>query len=173
MPGPADEPAYAVDVTYIATNGWTTQELAAGIAQRRQGLTPPYDLVSLLIGVNNQFRGAPVSSYPRQLRGLLDTAIELAGGDRSKVFMVSIPDYAFTPFGQSRPGVSEGIDAYNAAGAEVAAEYGIPFYDITPISREGLNQPELVASDRLHPSGEQYRLWVEGVLLAPVRGLLE
>lgn len=168
-PGNPADTAFNVRVDYVATNGWTTNELLAGLNAAENGLRAEYDLVSLLIGVNNQFRGQPVAAYPPDVRTLLDRAIGLAGGDTSRVFMVSIPDYAFTPFGGGREEISRDIDAYNAAGRAVAEEFGIPFLDITPISREGLDDPELVADDRLHPSGKQYGRWVEEVIRPLVR----
>lgn len=154
----------------VATNGWTTSELMVGIDAAT--LKPSYGLVSLLIGVNDQFRGQPVEGYRTRFTELLERAINFAGGDTSRVFVVSIPDYAFTPFGRTRPNVSEGVAAFNAAGREITESYGIPFYNITPISQEGLEKPELVASDDLHPSGAQYTRWVEEVLRVPVLGLL-
>ena len=159
------------EVKIIATTGWTTTELGNGIDQAE--FSPPYDLVSLLIGVNDQFRGFDVATYRPRLEDLLNRAISLAGGDSSKVFMVSIPDYAFTPFGGGRESITNGVNAYNAVKAQVANDYGIPYINITPISRRGLDQPELVATDGLHPSGEQYRLWVEEEIKQVVLSLLE
>lgn len=148
------------DPTIVARTGWTTFELEAGIgAADIQG--KEYGLVSLLIGVNDQFRGRPVADYRPDFTGLLHQAIAFAGGDTSRVFVVSIPDYAFTPFGNGSTAISAGIDEYNAANREITEAFGIRYFDITPISREGLDEPELVASDGLHPSAEQYRRWVE------------
>ena len=146
-------------VDIVAKTGWTTDELDAGI-NARTDLQDTYDLVSLLIGVNNEYRGRSVASYEPEFRALLDRAIAFAGGQRERVFVVSIPDYAFTPFGQGNPAISEDIDEYNAANKRITEEYGINYFDITPISREGINQPDLVADDRLHPSGLQYSRWV-------------
>ena len=154
----------------IATNGWTTGELALGI--RNAAPADTFDLVSLLIGVNDQFRGQSVEGYTQRFEDLLQTAIELARGDRSRVFVVSIPDYAFTPFGNGRADISEGVATFNAAARTVTERYGIPFLNITPISQEGLDDPELVASDDLHPSGKQYGRWVEEVIEERVIELL-
>jgi len=154
----------------VATNGWTTSELRAGI--NAAGLTPTYDLVSLLIGVNNQFRGQSLSNYQTEFEELLNTAIELAGGDTSRVFIVSIPDYAFTPFGGGRQEITDGVTRFNAAANFIADDYGIPFLNITPISQEGLDDPDLVASDNLHPSGKQYQRWVDEVILTEVVQIL-
>ncbi|MCB9235593.1 MAG: SGNH/GDSL hydrolase family protein [Bacteroidia bacterium] len=143
----------------IATTGWTTRDLLNGIS----AANPPenFNLVSLLIGVNNQYQGKNFHQYLSEFPLLLNQAIRLAGGDTSAVFVVSIPDYAYTPFGGGNAGISSEIDQYNAAAQEMCGQYGIPFIDITPISREGLQRPELVARDGLHPSGIQYREWVE------------
>lgn len=147
----------------IAQTGWTTDELQAAINEAT--LDPPYDIVSLLIGVNNQFRGYDTAVYEKEFTALLEQAIQFAGGDSTKVFVVSIPDYAFTPFGQRNEAtaiaISEGIDTYNAINKSVTDAFGIVYYDITPISRKGVEQPDLVATDKLHPSGDQYGLWVE------------
>ena len=126
----------------------------------RTDLKATYDLVSLLIGVNNQYRGRPVDEYEEEFRALLQRAIDFAGGDKERVFVISIPDYAYTPFGNGNNTISEGIDAFNAVNESVTASYGISYFNITPISREGLAQPDLVANDGLHPSGAQYARWV-------------
>ncbi|MFN7120377.1 MAG: SGNH/GDSL hydrolase family protein, partial [Saprospiraceae bacterium] len=97
-------------------------------------------------------------------RELLQKALELAGGDRRRVFVLSIPDYAYTPFGRNSSSISKQIDAYNAINLSITASYGIQYFDITPISRKGLMQPDLVATDGLHPSGKMYQLWVELML---------
>ena len=145
----------------IARTGWTTDELREGISQST--LHPPYDLVSLLIGVNNQYRGRSVDNFIPQFEYLLEKAIEFAGNDTSRVFVVSIPDYGVTPFGKQGSPAKIGyeIDAYNAAQKTICEKAGIPFYNITPIARKAADDPELVASDGLHPSGKMYREWVD------------
>ena len=158
-------------VRIVAKTGWTTDELQAGIAAANIS-DSTYSLVSLLIGVNNQFRGRSVESYQPEFAGLLDQAIAFAGGDRDRVFVVSIPDYAFTPYGNGNTAISQGIDAYNIANKAIADQAGVRYFYITPISREGLNEPGLVATDGLHPSGEQYARWV-GLMLPQVREMLE
>lgn len=158
------------DPRIIARTGWTTDELNQGI-NNASDLQPPYDLVSLLIGVNNQFRGRPVSDYRPEFKTLLDRAVALAGGRKDRVFVVSIPDYAYTPYGNGSPAISAGIDAYNAANEEITRLAGIRYFNITPISREGLQDSELVAPDRLHPSGKQYGRWV-ALMKDPVRAML-
>jgi len=148
------------DPEYIATTGWTTGELLKGIS-RQLDRTRNYDLVSVLIGVNNQYRGLDMEIYEPELRLIIDQAIQAACGDTSRVFMLSIPDYAYTPFGKGEGSISKEIDQYNEIARRVAEGYGIPFHDITAISRKGLDDTILVAADRLHPSAVQYELWVE------------
>ena len=150
----------------VARNGWRSDNLANALDAE-----PParsYDLVSLLIGVNDQYQGFSLGGYSDRFEELLRRAIEFAGGDTSAVFVVSIPDYAYTPFGNGSEEISRAIDAFNTAAQTVAEQYEVPFYNITLISRRGLAEPALVASDNLHPSGEQYRRWVEEVLLGQV-----
>lgn len=146
-------------VDIVARTGWTTAELQAGIAAR-EDLLPTYDLVSLLIGVNNQFRGYDIDEYEIEFRELLEQAITFANNRPERVFVISIPDYAYTPYGSGSASISAGIDDFNAVNQAITAEYGINYFNITLISREGLNQPDLVASDGLHPSGKQYGRWV-------------
>lgn len=155
----------AVDtVTIIATTGWTTLDLMKAIdgqALEKQG----YNLVSLLIGVNDQYQGKDVGDYPGHFRQLLDSAIHYAGGDTGRVFVVSIPDYAYTPFGQSKGEenanrISWELDAYNAINQMICQLYGVQYYYITDISRKGLEDRSLVADDELHPSAFQYAAWV-------------
>lgn len=147
----------------IARTGWRTDELAKSIEEQQPD--KDFDMVSLLIGVNNQFQGRSVESYEPEFEELLKTAIEHAGGDTSKVFVVSIPDYGFTPFGQSnQKKISKELDDYNEANQRITEAYGIDYYYITDISRQGFEDPELVADDNLHPSGKQYAQWV-GLIL--------
>lgn len=143
----------------IAKTGWTTDELNAAIdAADPKG---PYDLVTLLIGVNNQYRGRDAEQYRREFVGLLGRAIAFAGGDAKKVIVVSIPDWGVTPFaeGRDRAKIAREIDQYNAINREEAARAGAKYVDITPISRR--SDASLVASDGLHPSGKQYAEWVK------------
>ena len=148
---------------YIATTGWTTRDLLTGIAgslNREKN----YNLVSILIGVNNQYQGKAITIYEPELRNIIYQAFQITGKDTSGIFMLSIPDYAYTPFGKKDENISSEIDAYNEINRRVALEYGILRVDITPISRRGLEEPSLVAGDGLHPSGEQYREWVEKII---------
>lgn len=147
----------------IARTGWTTDELNAAIdAANPQG---PFDLVTLLIGVNNQYRGRDAEQYRGEFAALLQRAIGFAGGDAKKVVVVSIPDWGVTPFadGRDRTKIASEIDRYNAINREEAQRAGARYVDITPVSRG--NDPALVAGDKLHPSGTQYREW--GRLILP------
>lgn len=145
----------------IAKTGWTTDELNAAIdAADPRG---PFDLVTLLVGVNNQYRGRSADEYRTQFAALLDRAIGFAGGDAGKVIVVSIPDWGVTPFaeGRDRAKIAREIDQFNAINREEAAREGARWVDITPISRR--NDPTLVAADGLHPSGKQYAEWVKAI----------
>lgn len=144
----------------IAKTGWTTNELQNAI--KDEDVEPPYDLVSLLIGVNNQYRGYPIEQYRTEFKELLLQALEFAGGDSTRVFVVSIPDYGVTPFaaGSDSDKIAAEIDLYNEIAQTNAIEYNIAYFDITGISREAKENPELIAEDGLHPSSEMYRRWV-------------
>ncbi len=146
--------------TIVARTGWTTDELASAIESA--SLNTRYDLVSLLIGVNNQFRNYTFSQYEAEFVELLNTAMTYAGGNADRVFVVSIPDYGVTPFGAryNPEKIAQELDQYNAFADSVAQSRGIAFYNITPISREAKDDPELIAPDQLHPSGKMYTRWV-------------
>jgi lysophospholipase L1-like esterase len=150
-------------VTIVATTGWTTDELSRGMDEA--SLRGPYAHVSLLIGVNNQYRGRSVDAFATEFAGLLNRAIELAGGDASRVFVVSIPDWGVMPFadGRDRPKIAAEIDAFNAVCRQQSAGRSVRFVDITDISRRAATQPSLAAEDGLHPSGAQYQLWAERI----------
>lgn len=153
---PIDEPQI------VAVTGWTTDELAQGMDAA--ALLPPYGLVTLQIGVNNQYRGRPADDYREQFAGLLDRAIALAGGRAARVVVASIPDWGVTRFareqGRDRARVAAELDAYNALARAETERAGARFVDITGISRE---HPGLLADDGLHPSAGQYALWVEAI----------
>ena len=149
----------------VATTGWTTDELAA--AMDVTSFVPPYDLVTLLIGVNNQYRGCGVDEYRAQFRDLLQRAIRLAGGVAAHVIVVSIPDWGITPFaareGRDAAAIAREIDAFNTIASAEAASAGAARIDVTSISRAAESRGELVG-DGLHPSGAQYARWVEAIL---------
>ena len=149
----------------IARTGWTTAELADGINQS-SAKKNTYDLVSLLIGVNNQYRGQPIERYRTEFRSLLDTSVKFARGNKSRVFVLSTPDWGVSPFGKGsdRTKIAREIDAFNAVAREECEKAGILFIDITPISRSGLDDPSMFAKDDLHFSGKMYGLWAREAL---------
>lgn len=148
-------------VRIIARTGWTTRNLIDAVeASDAQA----YDLVSLLIGVNNQYRQQDFILFETEFDQLLNRATQLAG-TKEKVFVVSIPDYGVTPFGAgNREQIAAELDQYNAYMAEKCSTLEIPFIDITEISRDLGDAPEALAPDELHPSGTQYAAWVEEIL---------
>ena len=144
----------------IATTGWTTQDLLR--AMDSQLKNEKYDLVSVSIGVNNQYQGKSIDEYREDLYEVFKRAITYSESGVSGVFAVSIPDYGVTPFGaQNAEEIARELDEFNKVFEEVTSEFGVDFYNITPISREAANQPDLIAEDQLHPSGKMYKLWVE------------
>ena len=157
------------DMTTIACTGWTTSELWQGIQA-----DPPrgrYDLVSLLIGVNNQYRGYDINKYRDEFRFLLEKAIEYAGGKPEHVILLSIPDWGVTPFasGRDRDKIANDIDAFNLINLDESKKMGVHYVDVTLVSREALNDPGLVAGDGLHPSGKMYAEWAKLVLPVAIR----
>ncbi|HEX7904599.1 MAG TPA: SGNH/GDSL hydrolase family protein [Chitinophagaceae bacterium] len=151
----------------IATTGWTTDELETGIiaANAIDPLKASYDFVSLLIGVNNQYRGRPVDVYKTEFEELLKKAMRFAGNKADHVVVVSIPDWGITPFGAGadRDRVAREIDVYNAANKQIALRYNVHYLDITPWTREAATDLSLVAPDGLHPSGKEYKRWAEKI----------
>jgi lysophospholipase L1-like esterase len=151
------------DPVIIATTGWTTDELSA--AMDAATFTPPYDLVSLLIGVNNQYRGRSADDYRGEFRRMLDRAIALAGGRAERVLVLSIPDWGVTPFahgsGRDVQRIGDELDVYNAIARAETERSGGRFINITGISRQ---YPGLLADDGLHPSAAQYMLWAEAAV---------
>ena len=158
------------DPRIVAVTGWTTDELAQGMDEA--SLAPAYDLVTLQIGVNNQYRGRSVEDYRGEFAGLLTRSIALAGNQPERVVVVSIPDWGVTRFareqGRDPAAIAAALDAFNALAHEQTRRVGAHFVDITPISRR---HPELVAADGLHPSAAQYALWVDAILPAVRKAL--
>jgi lysophospholipase L1-like esterase len=144
----------------IAITGWTTSDLKAGI--KAANPLGPYDLVSLLIGVNNQYRGMDISIYRKEFGELIDQSIYLAGNDTGRVIVLSIPDWGVTPFasGRDREKIAREIDQYNAINKELTLSKGILWLDVTGISRLADKDATLIAGDGLHPSGKMYTEWV-------------
>jgi lysophospholipase L1-like esterase len=145
----------------IAKTGWTTDELLAAI--KEMNVKDTFSIVTLLIGVNNQYRGRDVGNYRSELKQLLDIAINFAGGKKENVFVLSIPDWGVTPFaeGKDRGKIAAEIDEYNRVKKEECEKLGVKFYDITEISRS--TETGMIASDGLHPSGKMYKMWVDKI----------
>jgi lysophospholipase L1-like esterase len=153
-----------IEVKIIARTGWTVDELWQGIQEN-----PPegkYELVTLLIGVNDQFRGYPVDGYRERFRFILGKAIEYAGGNAENVIVLSIPDWGLTPFAGDKNAqeVSHQIDLFNAVNFEETKNAHAHYVDVTEISRMAVSDADLIAGDGLHPSGRMYTLWADKVL---------
>lgn len=170
------------DPEIVAKTGWTTDELST--AMDGYAFTPPYDLVTLLIGVNNQYRagqepkspegqgrppgtGRSLDNYRAEFRALLQRAIALAGGRADRVVVVSIPDWGVTRFGRGSgrdvARTAHELDAFNAANATLAAEFHVRYADVTRASRDGGDAPAMLVDDGLHPSAAMYRRWLEAI----------
>jgi lysophospholipase L1-like esterase len=142
--------------TVIARTGWTTNELTRGIDAAN--LSPGYDLVTLQIGVNDQFRGLGIDDYRQHFRALLERAVGFARGRPSRVIVLSIPDWGVTPFadGRDRGRIARDIDAFNAVNRDETSRAGARYVNVTDVSRE---RTDLLADDGLHPSGPMYAEW--------------
>lgn len=162
-----------LDVTaeIVARTSWTTDELAAALATVRP--RGPFDVLTLMIGVNDQYRGRSLEAFCTGFEPLFATAVELAGGHPERTVLMSVPDWGCTPFaaGRDRAAVSHAIDEYNEWLCARAATSGAAWVDVTPISRCMLDDPALVAADGLHPSGEIHRRWALAVVPAVLRAL--
>jgi lysophospholipase L1-like esterase len=150
---------YAAEI--LAKTGWTTDELQNGINAAR--FQSSYNFVSLLIGVNNQYRGRSVQEYQIQFENLLQQAIRFANKDAAHVFVLSIPDWGVTPFAKDRDikKISSEIDAFNAANKKLTEAYQCNYINITPLTREAAVDTTLLAADQLHPSGKDYKRWAQ------------
>ena|ERR1051326_8007772 len=147
----------------IAKTGWTTDELQDAVNKHK--FQPSYDIVTLLIGVNNQYRGRTIEDYKPQFESLLKQAIKFAANKTEHVIVLSIPDWGVTPYaeGRDRKKIAEEIDAYNAANKMIAEKYKVHYIDITTSTREAINDRTLLANDGLHPSAKEYAKWAEKV----------
>ena len=156
-----DEGIAIADPRIIATTGWTTDELEAAITAAEP--LGEHDFVSLLIGVNNQYRGRGVEEYRTQFAALLWRAVGFARNRSDRVLVLSIPDWGVTPFaaqsGRDLAQIARELDAYNLAAREVCAQRGVAFVDITPVSRARGAEPAMLAADGLHPSAAMYTEW--------------
>jgi len=151
----------------IAKTGWTCEELLTAIRleEQKNELKKRYDIVSLLIGVNDQYDKEDSSKYKQRFEKLLQKAISLAGKDPSKVFVISIPDYGMTDYAKSKKldaqKIADEIDYYNKINKQITLKYKVKYFDITPISRKASSEKELIAKDGLHPSAQMYKEWTE------------
>ncbi len=162
----------------IAQTGWRTDQLLEAYRNQADVQTKAFDLVTLCVGVNNQFQQRDPEEYRVELEELLQIAIERAGNRPERVLVLSIPDWAFTPFGQNYPGfggpagITAQIDQWNEIKRNTALQAGVNYLFVTDLSRKGLEQPDWVATDGLHPSAIQYRAWLNQRILPLVRQLL-
>lgn len=148
---------------YIAATGWTTGDLLRAMELHLNN--EKFDLVSVLIGVNNQFQGKSMEEYETELREIFRRAVKHSKNGAAGVFALSIPDYGVTPFGlEKEEEIKADIDAFNAIFEAVAQDFQVDFYNITPISRSAKNKPVLIAEDGLHPSATMYSLWVQQIV---------
>lgn len=150
----------------VARTGWTTSELKSGI--KDSGVSEhKFDIVTLLIGVNNQYRGESKDVYRKEFKELLQIAINFTKDKKSHVFVISIPDWGATPHGQQSGRdpqvIAKEIDAFNVINKEETLAAGLNYSNITPFSRLALSDKTLVAGDGLHPSGKMYAGWVANV----------
>ena len=157
----------------VAQTGWTAQELAQAID--RQAPRGPFQLVSLQIGGNNQYRGLDAEEYRAALRSLLQRAIGLADGDAGRLVVVSIPDWGATPFaeGRDRRRIAAEIERFNQVNRAEAERAGVRYVDITPQSRIAAADPAMIAEDGLHPSGAMYAEWAHLIEPAVLAALAE
>lgn len=155
---------YSVETQIIAKTGYTTNELIEKI--NKTTINNDYDYVSLLIGVNNQYRGLDISVFKKGLDALIDKSINFASGRNERVFVLSIPDWGVTPYGKLKEidSISDEIDSYNRLVQKICLEKGVKFYYITDISRKVNLIDGLLASDGLHPSALMYAMWVDKVI---------
>lgn len=149
--------------TIIAKTGWTTDELSEAIA--KENLKGTYDVVTLLIGVNNQYRGRDLENYRKEFTALAETALHFAGNKMYKLYVLSIPDWGVTPFGTSdkrgEKEIGKEIDDFNKQNHSVCCKYEANYVNVTAISREAKKDASLIANDGLHPSGKMYRIWAQ------------
>ena len=163
------------DPKIVARTGWTTEDLLEEIRMRKDlfSARAPWDLVTLMIGVNDQYRGVPPEEYREQLREVLDAAISSVAGEES-VIVISIPDWSTTPFAdqRDRPAIAAAIDAFNAINREEAVAAGAVWIDVAPESRKAADDLSLITEDGLHPAPAMHRQWAD-LFLPAARAVLE
>jgi lysophospholipase L1-like esterase len=144
------------EVRYIATTGWTTEDLQQAIDAAHPA---DYDFITLLIGVNDQYQGIDTGTYATHFTQLLQNAIRLARGNKQNVFIISIPDYGVTPFGGNNKNISRQIDLFNMVNKRITDAYHIAYVDVTALSRQAASDKSLITGDGLHYTAKEYRLW--------------
>jgi lysophospholipase L1-like esterase len=149
------------DPVIVAKTGWTTDELA--MAVREEGIKETFSFVTLLIGVNNQYRGRDVENYKEEFTNLLNQSIVFANGHTQNVFVLSIPDWGGTPFAKEKDAkkIAEEIDAYNKANMDITLNHKCNYLDITDSTRKNAGNPEYLEEDELHPSVKEYAIWAD------------
>jgi lysophospholipase L1-like esterase len=159
-------------IRVIARTGWTTGELIEAI--KEAGPSGPYDLVTLLAGVNNQYRGLGLEEYRKELGQIIDTAAGFANGRHDRVMVISIPDWGVTPFAanRDRKKIASEIDEFNRVAREEALKRNAAFIDITEDYRANGQEEAMLTADGLHPSGKMYALWVDRIGKAAARMML-
>ena len=161
------------DPEIVARTGWTTSELLSAIDSRSPPLQSNYDLVSLLIGVNDQYRRLGAYAFHAGLESLLSRAVSYARNEPARVLAISIPDWGVTPFAKADPrgalAIAKEIDEFNALIQERARTIGTSFVDVTQTSRRAARDRALLAPDGLHPSGLMYAEWVRIILPEALR----
>lgn len=155
---------FDVETEIVARSGWTTGDLLAAL-KGGQNSASQYGLVSLLIGVNNQYQGKSIDEFEIEFDQLLNKAVSLASNRAERVFVLSIPDYSVTPFAQADDpdNIQSELEQFNARKKQITASYGVKYFDITDLSRRAANDLSLLASDQLHPSADMYTLWVSRI----------
>lgn len=150
-------------VKIVAQNGWRTDDLQRGI--KRADLAVEYDLVSLLIGVNNLYQGLPLADFEKDFRSLIDTALKYAGEHAERIFVVSIPNYGYTPFGaENKAQITREVARFNVLSKSICEERGVDYYNVTTLSQTAETNACYTATDSLHPSAVQYGVWVSSFL---------
>lgn len=150
-------------IHYIAVTGWTTLNLQNAIAA--ENLSDTFDMVTLLIGVNDQYQDVDTSAYAIRFTQMLQTSITFAKGNKSHVVVISIPDYGVTPFGGGNAAISAQIDEFNAINKRITDDAGIAYLNVTTLSRAAATDKTLLASDGLHYSPKEYLLWADTLAL--------
>ena len=159
-------------LSIIAETGWTTSNLLHALSTAKEDTS--YNLVSLLIGVNNQFQLLDINIYKKEFEELVNKSVNLAGNWKERVFVLSIPDYSVTPFAHllNSSHIQQEIDSYNAINKEISDKLGVTYFNITPISRKAEDDLNYLAPDELHPSAHQYGEWID-MIYPQVKELLK